>query len=54
MRCSRCKMARYCDKNCQKTDWAENHKIVCRTCEYVPVSGASAPMPEADDGGVRL
>ncbi|KAL6709908.1 hypothetical protein ACN47E_000693 [Coniothyrium glycines] len=27
-RCSRCKAAYYCDRNCQKTDW-KSHRSVC-------------------------
>ena len=29
MRCSRCKLAEYCSKDCQKNDW-KNHKTVCK------------------------
>ncbi|KAI9030220.1 hypothetical protein DFJ74DRAFT_655908 [Hyaloraphidium curvatum] len=29
MRCSACRMARYCSKECQKRDWPE-HKEICR------------------------
>ncbi|KAF2026573.1 hypothetical protein EK21DRAFT_73862, partial [Setomelanomma holmii] len=37
-RCSRCKAAYYCDKNCQKSDW-KTHRNVCE-----PVAqGYSAP-----------
>jgi len=28
-RCSACKVARYCDKECQTLDW-EKHKTVCK------------------------
>ena len=27
-RCSSCKMARYCNEDCQKTDWATHKKNV--------------------------
>ena len=27
-RCSRCKKARYCSRNCQATDWVR-HKLIC-------------------------
>ena len=27
--CARCKVSKYCNKQCQKTDWKEIHKIVC-------------------------
>ena len=27
--CGRCKSAHYCDKECQKLDWKEGHKLVC-------------------------
>jgi hypothetical protein len=29
-KCARCKVAKYCDKNCQKKDWTERHKVWCR------------------------
>ncbi|KAG9122643.1 hypothetical protein FRC07_000899 [Ceratobasidium sp. 392] len=30
LRCARCKKARYCSKECQKTHWNEEHKNVCK------------------------
>jgi len=27
--CSKCSIARYCDKTCQKNDWKQIHKVVC-------------------------
>ena len=27
--CARCKVSKYCSKQCQKSDWKEIHKIVC-------------------------
>uniref|UniRef100_A0A915DS64 MYND-type domain-containing protein n=1 Tax=Ditylenchus dipsaci TaxID=166011 RepID=A0A915DS64_9BILA len=32
MKCSSCKLARYCSKQCQKHDWTEfGHKLVCQS-----------------------
>jgi MYND finger len=28
-RCSRCQIAIYCSKTCQKSDWKKNHKVCC-------------------------
>ena len=28
-KCSRCKIAKYCSKQCQKTDWKDIHKLAC-------------------------
>ncbi|KAI1760451.1 hypothetical protein GGR53DRAFT_509557 [Hypoxylon sp. FL1150] len=43
LRCGRCKMARYCNKTCQKNDWS-THKNVCYARDkvrYCRVPGAS-------------
>ena len=29
-RCSRCKLATYCTKECQVADWVPHHKLVCK------------------------
>ena len=29
LRCSRCKVVRYCGRTCQKADWVGGHKLVC-------------------------
>lgn len=39
-RCSRCKRAWYCSKECQKKDWSERHKKEC-----VPAKEAKQPGP---------
>ena len=31
LRCSRCKLAKYCNAECQKTDWKKTHKSLCKT-----------------------
>ncbi|XP_074654961.1 uncharacterized protein LOC141908709 [Tubulanus polymorphus] len=31
--CSRCKVARYCSKECQRTDWKDSHKKTCSSPE---------------------
>ncbi|EJD35201.1 hypothetical protein AURDEDRAFT_175731 [Auricularia subglabra TFB-10046 SS5] len=28
--CARCKLARYCSRDCQRADWASGHKRICR------------------------
>lgn len=33
-RCSRCKLAKYCDVDCQKADWSA-HKALCRKSEHI-------------------
>ncbi|KAI1398715.1 hypothetical protein F4819DRAFT_467556 [Hypoxylon fuscum] len=33
-RCGRCKMARYCNSTCQRTDWS-THKKVCYPREHI-------------------
>ena len=38
LRCSRCKMVRYCTTACQAADWEAGHKNICR-----PRSAAPAP-----------
>ena len=30
LRCSRCKVPRYCDKDCQDEHWVKHHKQQCR------------------------
>lgn len=30
LKCTACRLAYYCDKNCQKTDWKEHHKNECK------------------------
>ncbi|KAI1845246.1 hypothetical protein JX266_008556 [Neoarthrinium moseri] len=40
LRCSRCHMARYWDKRCQKHDW-QKHKLVCE-----PVAPRSVSVPD--------
>ena len=40
MCCARCRRAHYCDKNCQKEDWAF-HKRVCVTAETVDATDAT-------------
>jgi len=39
-KCSRCKVARYCSKECQKADWASSHKDQCQMISdfYVSLS----------------
>lgn len=27
--CSKCRIVRYCSKDCQRLDWAQNHKVAC-------------------------
>ncbi|KAG8726521.1 hypothetical protein FRC11_015029 [Ceratobasidium sp. 423] len=29
-RCAKCKVARYCDENCQKKHWKKGHKLTCK------------------------
>ncbi|KAI1481710.1 hypothetical protein F4774DRAFT_407591 [Daldinia eschscholtzii] len=41
LRCSRCKMARYCDANCQRAEWPL-HKKVCQPREGV----RRCPVPD--------
>ena len=39
--CSRCRVAKYCDPKCQKSDWSDNHKLVCKTyCDNRKARGA--------------
>lgn len=33
-KCIRCKLARYCDKNCQIKDWP-NHKLICKKLDTI-------------------
>ena len=41
--CSLCRTARYCGRACQKEDWKNGHKLICR-----PVNtGTSFPAPDA-------
>jgi MYND finger len=42
-RCSRCKLAKYCSKECQKMDWAKNnHRRYCN--KYMHVKGLVEQM----------
>lgn len=45
LRCSRCKLAKYCNPNCQKVDWKKTHKSLCKT--YLE-SRAANVYPEGD------
>lgn len=29
LRCSGCKLFRYCSKGCQKSDWSQHHRVEC-------------------------
>ena len=41
--CSRCKLAKYCNQECQVGDWKKIHKGLCRVyCENKAPQGASA------------
>jgi MYND finger len=39
MRCSRCKIVRFCSKDCQRASWAEVHKLECRIFQLLGDSG---------------
>ncbi len=49
MFCSRCKVARYCDKNCQISHW-EAHKVECKK----RVAAASILQPRTNDSVVAM
>ncbi|KAF1938937.1 hypothetical protein EJ02DRAFT_457443 [Clathrospora elynae] len=40
-RCSRCKSAYYCDKNCQKSDWKTHRNV----CESIPQTYSAPATP---------
>ena len=42
-KCAKCGKVSYCNKNCQKTNWKNEHKIVCQA---PPPSPKSFPVPE--------
>jgi len=48
-KCSRCKLVRYCNKECQKKHWKRQHK---RTC--VPHDGGSDPDQDDPDNLVQV
>ncbi|XP_064620987.1 uncharacterized protein LOC135483865 [Lineus longissimus] len=45
--CSKCKMAKYCSKECQVKDWKASHKRECRPPEEVAIAEAAT----SDAGG---
>lgn len=40
--CAKCKVMKYCSKECQKKHWKEGHKKVCRTPEEIALGEAAA------------
>ena len=55
LRCSRCKLAKYCNPDCQKTDWKKTHKSLCRTyLESATTSGKSGSNLQSDPMPILL
>lgn len=48
LKCARCKHARYCNTNCQKTHWAAVHKYECIACNNPNFDSYSDNEYEAD------
>jgi hypothetical protein len=44
LRCSRCKLAWYCTRSCQRSEWKE-HKLACETVVIVNNVSATLPLP---------
>ena len=42
--CGKCKIARYCNKECQIQHWQQNHKHRCK--EWLLAKGIEASMKE--------
>jgi hypothetical protein len=40
--CGACKLARYCSKACQLTDWKRRHKVVCASLRVEAVGDADS------------
>ena len=39
-KCAKCKVATYCDRECQRKDWTERHKVWCRVMpDYLQLIG---------------
>ena len=53
LKCSACKSARYCSKDCQKSDWL-NHKQVCNVMSFRLVSIPDSLVLDSLDSGKTL
>jgi hypothetical protein len=50
-KCGNCRIARYCSKECQKTDWRRTHKRECRgLCASVDRASVDRALLESFDG----
>jgi len=59
LRCGTCKQVYYCNRNCQKEDWKNEHKAVCKpkcgicSLEFPKINNL-VPMPISIDGGRKI
>ena len=53
MLCAGCRTARYCDKECQRSDWGR-HKKECRSCGHARDASKNPLYLAAEAGNVRL
>ena len=52
-RCTRCKVARYCSKTCQRKDWTERHRASCvETTKTTKTKKTNASTSSGDVDGV--
>ncbi|XP_064649538.1 uncharacterized protein LOC135501381 [Lineus longissimus] len=47
--CTKCKVARYCSKECQVQDWRSGHKCACKPPEEVALEAAAASATPDND-----
>ena len=47
LRCSACRYVRYCNSQCQKLDWKQQHKLVCNWLKELPPGHESHDVTQA-------
>lgn len=58
-RCSKCRRVRYCSRDCQRKDWANQHRFECAALagpilEALGMSDSDLNLNQSDDSDLRL